>query len=204
MGITLFTDGDRRYYRVTKAWNGKEHQVYVRVGKNEDKAMKEARKVEEDLEVRRKAYIQKKKLSGEDIFHEDGRIVGLQLQVRHREGRKPCTEFKIRVKEPDKKALFKSVSVNAHGVEDAFERAVDKICEMRDLSLGGDVHKKMLSAKKHYVEDAKSLAGILDENVSSPSEESVQKKDKSFGIFDQLKHSMQDFLKKQSGQAKKK
>jgi hypothetical protein len=204
MGITLFTDGDRRYYRVTKAWNGKEHQVYVRVGKNEEKALKEAKKVEEDLEVRRKAYIQKKKLSGEDIFHEDGRIVGLQLQVRHREGRKPCTEFKIRVKEPDQKAQFKSVSVNAHGVEEAFESAVEKICEMRDLNKGGDVHKKMLETKSRYLEDAKLLAGILVENVNSSPEIPGQKKDKSFGIFDTLKSSMQDFLKKQSGQAKKK
>lgn len=203
MGITLFTDGDRRYYRVTKAWNGKEHQVYVRIGKNDEKAMKEAKKVEDDLEVRRKAYIQKKKLSGEDVFHEDGRIVGLQLQVRHREGRKPCTEFKIRVKEPDQKAQFKSVSVNAHGVESAFEKAVEKISEMRDISVDGDVFKSMLKAKVHYVEDAKKLAGITVEGVSSEIDMLDSGKEKSVGIFDQLKSSMQDFLKKQTNQTKK-
>ncbi|MCG8613663.1 MAG: hypothetical protein MI864_24390 [Pseudomonadales bacterium] len=194
MGITVFKDGERRYFRVTKAWNGKEHQVYVRIGRSEKKALKEAHKVEADLELRRKAYIERKKLSGEGLIHEDGRIVGLQLQTRHREGRKPCTEFKIRVKEPDKKAIFKSVSVNSHGLEVAFDKAVEKICDIRDIALGSDVHKRLLASKAIYLDEGEKLLTDADSEVVSTTE-TEQKKDKSAGFLDQLKDSLQDFLK---------
>ena len=47
----------------------------------------------------------KVKSSGDGLIHEDGKIIGLQLQTRLRDGRKPCTEFKIRIKNPKSRQI---------------------------------------------------------------------------------------------------
>ncbi|PID44822.1 MAG: hypothetical protein CSB48_00445 [Proteobacteria bacterium] len=203
MGITLFTDGSRKYYRVTRAWNGKEHQVYVRIGKSEKKALKEAERVESDLEQRRTAYYERKKLSGEGLVHEDGKIVGLQLQTRTREGRKPCTEFKIRIKEPEKAARFKSVSVNAYGIEQAFQMSVEKICELRDIDKHSPVYARLLNALPVYQSEYYKLTGndkgqtgqVDHEPCDTGIESARHGKEKHSGFLDQLKDSLQDFLK---------
>ncbi len=205
MGITLFTDGDRKYYRVTKAWNGKEHQVYVRIGKSDKKALKEAEKVDSDLEQRRKAFHESQKLSGEGLVHEDGKIIGLQLQTRVREGRKPCTEFKIRIKEPKKPARFKSVSVNAYGLEAAFKEALKKICELRDITPSGIAYEKLLATYVKYEEEYASLNGESAVAGAAPKAAAVKADDdKNAGFLDQLKGSLQDFLRNRTVPGRKK
>lgn len=161
MGITILRDGDREYYRVTKAWDGKETQKYVRIGRNKEKALKLAKALEESLGQRQAASKQRKKLQGEGIIHEDGRVVGLQLVNRTREGRKPWQEFKIRVKEPGKAAKFKTVSVTAHGLKKAFELSVKRICELRDIPLSSELHKRMLESYAEYMIDAAAINANL-------------------------------------------
>lgn len=210
MGITLFTDGDRKYYRVTKAWNGKEHQVYVRIGKSEKRALKEAEKVDADLEQRRNAFHESQKLSGDGLIHEDGKIIGLQLQTRLRDGRKPCTEFKIRIKEPKKAAKFKSVSVTAYGLEAAFKVALARVCELRDISPTGIAYEKMLGTFPKYQEEYIHLSGeepegINDANlIASPTTSAVDQPEKNAGFLDQLKGSLQDFLRSRAVPGRKK
>lgn len=165
MGITLHQDGDREYYRVTKAWNGKEIQRYVRIRKSKEKAFKEALAMEESLSQRQNAARERRRLAGLGVLHEDGRVIGLQLLYRTREGRKPWLEFKMRVKEPGKEVRFKTVSVPAHGIEKAFDIAVERICELRGVPLGSDLHDKMQGAKGIYLEDAKDLMRKADPEV---------------------------------------
>lgn len=162
MGITILRDGDREYYRVTKAWDGKETQKYVRIGRNKEKALKLAKALEESLGQRQAASKQRKKLQGEGIIHEDGRVVGLQLVNRTREGRKPWQEFKIRVKEPGKAAKFKTVSVTAHGLKKAFELSIERICQLRDIELNSELHKRMLGSYVEYLVDASAINANLD------------------------------------------
>ncbi|MCG8316887.1 MAG: hypothetical protein MI976_27025 [Pseudomonadales bacterium] len=166
MGITILRDGDREYYRVTKAWDGKETQKYVRIGRNKEKALRLARALEESLGQRQAASKQRKKLQGEGVIHEDGRIVGLQLVNRTRAGRKPWQEFKIRVKEPDKPAKFKTVSVTAHGLKKAFRLSVERICELRDIPFSSELYKRMLEAYEQYVIDALAInANLVGQDV---------------------------------------
>ncbi|MDX1692308.1 MAG: hypothetical protein R3208_01010 [Ketobacteraceae bacterium] len=168
MGITILRDGDREYYRVTKAWDGKETQKYVRIGRNREKALRMARALEESLGQRQAASKQRKKLQGEGVIHEDGRIVGLQLVNRTREGRKPWQEFKIRVKEAGKPARFKTVSVTAHGLKKAFQLSVERICELRDIPLNSELHKRMLNAYEAYLVDAAAIQANLVGQEASP------------------------------------
>lgn len=167
MGITILRDGDREYFRVTKAWDGKETQKYVRIGRNKEKAFKLAKALEESLGQRQAASKQRKKLQGEGVIHEDGRIVGLQLVSRTRDGRKPWQEFKIRVKEPNKPARFKTVSVTAHGLKEAFQLSVDRICELRDIPLKSELYRRMLESYECYLQDAAAIhANLVGQEVS--------------------------------------
>ncbi|MBK8971137.1 MAG: hypothetical protein IPM37_07100 [Hahellaceae bacterium] len=157
MGITVFkdsSDSSRTYLRVTRAINGKEQQRYVRVnGKSKaamQKAMAEAKDIDQRLQQWQKAVRQLMAMQGESLIHEDGTIVGLQLQRREREGRKPATEFKIRVKLNDKPAFFKSVSVDKYGFETAFGMSVERICELRDLPPDSEACQKMLACIDAY------------------------------------------------------
>lgn len=170
MGITILRDGDREYYRVTKAWDGKETQKYVRIGRNKEKALKLAKALEESLGQRQAASRQRKKLQGEGIIHTDGRVVGLQLVNRTRAGRKPWQEFKIRVKEPGKAAKFKTVSVTAHGLRKAFELAVERICTLRDIPLHSELHARMLDSYSEYIIDAAAIDANLVDCELSPED----------------------------------
>ena len=151
MGITVLKDGSREYYRITKAWDGREIQKYVRIGKDRKRAEREARALQESLDQRYKAHLGLKALRGEGVVHEDGRVVGLQIQSRSRAGRKDWQEFKIRIKLPDKPAKHKTVSVGAHGIEKAFDIAIERICDIRNIEIGSDPYKKMMLAKALYL-----------------------------------------------------
>lgn len=159
MGITVFkdkADSSRTYLRITRAINGKEQQRYVRVSGSSksamQRAMAEARKIDENLKQWQKSVRQLRAMQGESLVHDDGTIVGLQLQRREREGRKPATEFKIRVKMPDKAAVFKSVSVDRYGFDEAFKLAVERICELRDLGNESEAYERMLGCIDAYRE----------------------------------------------------
>ncbi len=159
MGITVFkdnADSSRTYLRITRAINGKEQQRYVRVNGSSkaamQKAMAEAKKIDQRLQEWQKAVRQLMAINGESLVHEDGTIVGLQLQKRNRDGRKPATEFKIRVKIHDKPPIFKSVSVDRYGFEEAFARSVARICELRDLGTDSEAYQRMLGCIDAYRE----------------------------------------------------
>ncbi|PCJ46644.1 MAG: hypothetical protein COA99_02225 [Moraxellaceae bacterium] len=169
MGITVLKDGSREYYRITKAWDGKEIQKYVRIGKDRKRSEKEARALQESLDQRYKAHLELKALRGDGVVHEDGRVVGLQLQSRSRAGRKDWQEFKIRIKLPDKPAKHKTVSVGAHGIEKAFDIAIERICGIRNIELRSDPHKKMLLAKPLYMpNDLIGVSLLSDEPEKLP------------------------------------
>ena len=159
MGITVFKDSNdssRTYLRITRAINGREQQRYVRVESPSKAAMKramnEAKEIDQRLQQWQTAVRELIALSGDNLIHEDGTVVGLQLQTRHREGRKPATEFKLRVKMPDSRPLFKSVSVDKHGFDDAYELAISRICELRGLSDQSEAYTKLMQCKDAYLQ----------------------------------------------------
>jgi len=169
MGITVLKDGCREYFRITKAWEGKEIQKYVRIGKDRKKAEKQAMALDATLAQRFKAHQILRQMRGDGVLHDDGRVVGLQLQKRTRKGRKDWQEFKIRIKLPDMPAKHKTVSIGAHGIDKAFDIAVERICELRDIELGSELHQQMMSAKDFYVaeggcSEARQLVGLLETN----------------------------------------
>ena len=155
MAISVSED----YIRVYRAWNGKEHQVYYPLKKNgrylnEDEllaALEEAQAKDLELAQRQRAHFMRKDLSVERLVHTDGKIVGLKERIRHREGRKPAHVFEIRVNtEGLNKPKFRTISIDRHGYNKAFEMSVDIICKERGLDKHSPIRKIMLESLYIY------------------------------------------------------
>ena len=155
MAISVSED----YIRVYRAWNSKEHQVYYPLKKNgrylnEDEllaTLEEAQAKDVELAQRQRAHFMRKDLSVERLVHTDGKIVGLKERVRYREGRKPAHVFEIRVNtEGFNKPKFRTISIDRHGYDKAFEMSVDIICKERGLDKHSPVRKIMLESLYIY------------------------------------------------------
>ncbi len=155
MAISVSED----YIRVYRAWNSKEHQVYYPLKKNgrylsEDELLsllEEAQNKDLELAQRQRAHFMRKDLSIERLLHVDGKIVGLKERVRHRKGRKPAHVFEIRVNaEGLNKPKFRTISIDRHGFDKAFEMSVDIICKERGLDKHSPIRKMMLESLYMY------------------------------------------------------
>lgn len=88
------------------------------------------------------------------LFHEDGRIVGLSKLINRRKGRSARWEFKIRIRVPGKpKPRFTSISIDQHGFDQAFDMAIERICEWTDIDRFSETRKALLAAKARYLTD---------------------------------------------------
>lgn len=155
MAISVSED----YIRVYRAWNSKEHQVYYPLKKNgrylsEEEllaTLEEAQAKDLELAQRQRAHFMRKDLTIERLVHADGKIVGLKERVRYREGRKPAHVFEIRVNtEGLSKPKFRTISIDRHGYDKAFEMSVDIICKERGLDKHSPVRKIMLESLYIY------------------------------------------------------
>lgn len=151
MGVTLHPPANPKRFRVSRTWKNQAYQLYVPIGSNLEKARKIAEELDESLAQRQRAYLLRLQTEGLHVLHEDGRIIGLQRQVRFREGRKPSDSMKIRlVKSEGEKPVFKAFSVDHHGFEKAFQMSVDFIAEFRSVEKGCSLYKRMLQAQTLY------------------------------------------------------
>ena len=141
------------------AWNSKEHQIYYPLKKDgryleEDELLallEEAQRKDLELAQRQRAHLMRKDLSIERLLHSDGKIVGLKERIRHRKGRKPAHVFEIRVNaEGLSKPKFRTISIDRHGFDRAFELSVDIICKERGLDKHSPLRKLMLESLYTY------------------------------------------------------
>lgn len=155
MAISVSED----YVRVYRAWNNKEYQVYYPLKKNgryltEEEllaTLEEAHAKDMELAQRQRAHFMRKDLSAERLIHPDGRIVGLKERVRHRTGRKPAHVFEIRVNSEElSKPKFRTISIDRHGYDKAFQLSVDIICKERGLDKHSPIRKMMLESVYVY------------------------------------------------------
>lgn len=151
MGVTLFSDGTNQYYRITKRWGDKDHQYYVRVGKNKERALKEALAIEARLDQAARAHAGVKDLTGENYIHHDGSIVGVALGFRQRAGRLPNIEFKVRVAATGKPVRFSTVSLNKYEFDDAFMIVIATVAKLRDIQKGSEAYLRLIGTKAYYV-----------------------------------------------------
>lgn len=166
MGITVFNDGARQYYRITRAWEGREYQKYVRIDRDRIKARHEAEAIDRRLAERQRASQLRRELPHVRLFHEDGRIIGLNKALNRRKGRAARWEFKLRMRVAgESKPRFTSVSIDQHGFDRAFEMAVERICQWTGIDRFSDTRKTLLAASVYYLTDTHKQVVHLSSNA---------------------------------------
>jgi hypothetical protein len=143
--------GDLSYFRVFRAWGGKEHQEYVRIKRSRKAAYAKAQEIDARFAKAQKAYGLKQALSTEYHIRPKGTIRGLRRIVVKRKGRAPADVFELRINVPwDDEIKRTTISIGVHGEEQAFRLSVEKICEWYGLKPRSDVAKAMMACLPAY------------------------------------------------------
>jgi hypothetical protein len=136
---------------VFRAWGGKEYQEYVRIKRSRKAAKAKAMEIDARLAKAQRAYSIQQAKSPEFHIRPDGRIRGLRRITITRKGRTPSEVFELRINVPWETDIKRTtISIGVHGHDEAFQLAVDKICEWYGLPQSSEVRTAMLESSCHY------------------------------------------------------
>ncbi len=147
--------GELSYFRVYRAWGGKEYQEYVRIkdSKDEQAAYQLAQKLDAQAAKAQHAFYQAQTRSAGYHVRSDGSIKGLRRINVTRDGRAPAEVFELRINVPwDKKIKRTTISIAVHGEEAAFAKSLAKIAHWYELSEDSDAYKGMRATAAFYLQ----------------------------------------------------
>jgi len=160
--------GELSYYRVFRAWGGKEHQEYVRIKRSKKAAYTKAQEIDARFAKAQKAFGLKQALSSEYHIRPNGHIRGLRRITVKRKGRTPSEVFELRINVPWEDEIRRTtISIAVHGIDKAFRLSVEKICEWYGLKPRSEVCIDMHACYANYLENT-------DVGTSSIKQESKQ------------------------------
>ncbi len=117
--------------------------------KREREIRTQARARDKELLAMQKEYQQEMETANPIKFHSDGRIVGLTRQQQQSKDRS-LDIFKLRIRLPDGRISWGSISIDLHGFDQAFEIALNRIVEVLEINRRTKIYRKMKEAKKAY------------------------------------------------------
>jgi len=143
--------GELSYFRVFRAWGGKEHQEYVRIKRSRKAALAKAEEIDARFAKAQKAFGLKQTLLPDYHIRPDGHIRGLRRIVVKRKGRTPSEVFELRINVPWEDEIRRTtISIAVHGEQKAFQLSVDKICEWYGLKQKSDVAQAIRACSGNY------------------------------------------------------
>ena len=153
MSVKLI-DNDAFYgYRVRRTVNGKLYQEYFslkRSGKRligRLKTLVEKDALKRDEELQREQERVKKLLKPERCFNADGSIKGISYLLKTEKSGTVTPIFQVGISsELENKIVCTSFSVNAHGVNDAWEKAIVAYAKHKAIRKNTKLYKKLLSS----------------------------------------------------------
>ena len=151
MGISENYYHDLLYYRVYRAWGGKEFQEYVRIKRSKPAAYKKAELIDKRLAKGQKAYYTATALTPKHHINSDGRIRGQRRIIVNHKGREATEVFALRVKVPwEENVNMTTFSISVHGVDKAFNNSIHQILEWYGLTTNSAVYNSMQDALPVY------------------------------------------------------
>lgn len=182
--------GDLPYYRVFRAWGGTEYQEYVRIKRSKKAAYSKAKAIDEKLAERQKAYYTAQAYTKEFHMRPDGRIRGVRRITVRRKGRTPTEVFELRINIPWEDDIRRTtLSIDVHGVEKAFNMAVEKVAEWYGLANDSDAKKAMKASLPVYqlqtdsANSKKETTKKSDQTDTDKEPSTVQKAKDEIGSF---------------------
>ena len=153
MSVKLI-DNDAFYgYRVRRTVDGKLYQEYLslkkdgkRMGPSLQKQVEnKAKKRDAELELAQRKAKESKK--GERCFHSDGTIKGISFLKKKEKSGNLTPIFQVGIaSELDNKIVCTSFSVNAHGLQGAWMKAVEAFIKHKKIKKGTKLYKQILAA----------------------------------------------------------
>lgn len=149
MAVSRCTITGIDYWKVYRRWGSETVQRYFPVNKpNEHESRKKAEAEDQSLRSRQRAYLARQVFDLHYHIMDDGKLRGARRVTVQRAGRKPTEVFQVRVKLPwEDKPDFTSVSIDKHGVDEAFDIVVNWYCDV----YGFDTRSQMRSALRECV-----------------------------------------------------
>ncbi len=153
MSVKLIDNEAFYGFRVRRTVNGKLYQEYFSLKSNGSRmSARMAKQVEatakaRDVELEQEQVRLKQKMKAERCFNPDGSVKGISyLQKREKSGNlTPIFQIGI-ASEVDGKIVCTSYSLNAHGAEAAWRKAVEAYAAHKKIAKGSKLFKQLLGA----------------------------------------------------------
>ena len=154
MSVKLI-DNDAFYgYRVRRTVNGKLYQEYLTLKKNGKRMGPRLTKSVERVALARDEELAdlqkeiKRKLKAERCFHSDGSVRGIRYLVKKEKSGVDTPIFQVGISsDAEQRVVCTSFSINAHGVDKAWEKAVVVFAQHKNIRKGTKLYKSLIAAK---------------------------------------------------------
>jgi hypothetical protein len=141
-------------YRVRRTVNGKLYQEYFYLKQEGDRLQGRNKKVVEQAALRRDeelAQLQNKmreKLKSDRCFNSDGSVRGISYLLKTEKSGAVTPIFQLGIaSELEQKIVCTSFSLNAHGKEEAWRKAVDTYAKHKVIRKNTKLYKQLLAAR---------------------------------------------------------
>jgi hypothetical protein len=141
-------------YRVRRTVNGKLYQEYFSLKQEGDRLQGRNKKVVEQAALRRDeelAQLQNKmreKLKSDRCFNSDGSVRGISYLLKTEKSGAVTPIFQLGIaSELEQKIVCTSFSLNAHGKEEAWRKAVDTYAKHKVIRKNTKLYKQLLAAR---------------------------------------------------------
>lgn len=153
MSVKLI-DNDAFYgFRVRRAVNGRLYQEYFSLKKGGKRmGVRQIRGVEKLAQARdHQLFLEqqksKQRRKGELCFHPDGRVKGISYLVKTEKSGTRTPIFQIGIaSQLEGKVVCTSYSINAHGAEGAWRKAVNTYAKHKKISRNSKLHQRLMAA----------------------------------------------------------
>ena len=153
MSVKLI-DNDAFYgFRVRRAVNGRLYQEYFSLKKDGKRmGVRQTRSVEKlaqarDHELFLEQQKSKQRRKGELCFHPDGSVKGISFLVKTEKSGTRTPIFQIGIaSQLEGKVVCTSYSINAHGADGAWRKAVNTYARHKKISRNSKLHQRLMAA----------------------------------------------------------
>ena len=153
MSVKLIDNEAFYGYRVRRTVNGRLYQEYFslkkagkRLGVRQTRAVErvaEAR--DEELRIEQEKSRQRRK--AELCFHADGSVKGISYLIKTEKSGTRTPIFQVGIaSELDKRIICTSFSINAHGADVAWSKAIDTFARHKKISKGTKLYKRLAAS----------------------------------------------------------
>lgn len=154
MSVKLIDNEAFYGYRVRRTINGKLYQEYFTLKHNgkrltgRPKKLVEAKAYTRDAELAEQQQKVKQELKAERCFNADGTIKGISYLLKTEKSGTITPIFQVGISsDVKKKIVCTSFSVNAHGEEEAWKKAIETYAKHKEIRKNSKLYKKLLGSK---------------------------------------------------------